>query len=124
MSVFADLTELTNYLRPTPIANETRATLLLEMAANLIRRRVSDVDTNTTYGNTAKFVQLEMVADALSPGEFRGRTSYSVSLDDAVESATLANPTATLVLTRAHLKLFGLSEDALPSWHFGDGPCP
>lgn len=123
MSIFADFSELEDYLRPQPVDNEVRATLLLEMAANLIRRRVTDVDTNATYGNTAKFVQLEMVADALSSGEFRGRTSFSVSLDDAVESATLSNPTATLVLTRGHLELFGLSDTPRPSWHFGDEPC-
>jgi hypothetical protein len=123
VTVFADFTELEEYLRPQPVDNEVRATLLLEMAANLIRRQVSDVDTNTEYASTGKFVQLEMVADALAPGEFRGRTSFSVSLDDAVESATLANPTATLVLTGAQLKLFGLSDTPRPSWNFGDEPC-
>lgn len=122
---YADTDEVAGQWRPLSEAERTRATALLEMAAILIRRHV-ELD-GLSFGDEklviAKQVSIDMVIDALTPGEHRGKASYSDTTGGIVESATLSNPKATVVFTIEQLALFGISPVPQPSWHFGDGAC-
>lgn len=121
---YATADEVAGQWRPLVSTEQTRATALLEMAAILLRRHVPLADLS--FGDerlvVAKQVSIDMVIDALTPGENRGKASYSTAVGGIVESATLLSPKATIVFTAEQRELFGLSKGALPSYYFGDEP--
>lgn len=98
----------------------TRARVVLGVASDLLRRRVPAVDTDPSLEGTAKYAVMQMTERALGAGRHAGQSSYSVTMDDVVESATLSNPDCEITLTASLLALFGLSSAAGPAWNFGD----
>lgn len=103
----------------------TRATALLDMAAILIDHHV-DVAGLPHGASIARQVSIDMVIEALeSAGRRGGVASYSVQLDNALDSRTYRDGdySTTVVLTGAQRALFGLSttEQSPVGW-FGDHP--
>lgn len=106
----------------------TRATALLEMAAILIDFHVdlAGLPADHPKLRVAKQVSIDMVIEALeSAGRRGGVASYSVQLDNALDSRTYRDGdySTTVVLTGAQRALFGLSttEQSPVGW-FGDHP--
>lgn len=109
--------------QPLTDQEKARAGALLGMAAVLLRRNVPDlVAPNAETVAVARQVSIDMVVDALLPGEHRGKASYSTTVGRIVDSATLLNPATTVVFTADQRALFGLSDTPSPSWRFGDAP--
>ncbi|WP_047888542.1 hypothetical protein [Rhodococcus sp. ARP2] len=119
---YATPAEIVAQWRPLTPEQTARSTALLDMAAIMLRRHV--VLDNLPLGDEkltiAKQVSIEMVIDALIPGDHRGKSAYAFTVGSIVESATLLNGTATLVFTTAQRDLFGLSLGAEPRYKFGD----
>ncbi|KQU30339.1 MULTISPECIES: hypothetical protein [unclassified Rhodococcus (in: high G+C Gram-positive bacteria)] len=117
-----DLDEFGKYWKSrTLTAQESiRASVVLGVASDLLRRRVPAVDSDPSLEGTAKYAVMQMTERALGAGKHSGMSSYSVTMDDVVESATLTNPDCEIVLTASLLALFGVSASAGPSWRFGD----
>lgn len=122
---YANADDLAGQWHPLSEVERTRATALLDMAAIILRRHVplDTLDFGDERLTIAKQVSIDMVIDALTPGDYRGRSSYSQTVGGIAESATLLNPSATLVFTEAQKELFGLPSGSQPSWYFGDGGC-
>lgn len=125
---YADSSDVAEQWRALSDAESTRADALLDMAEILIGHHVDLTGLATTdpQMRVAKQVSIDMVIEALAPG-VRGSSfsSYSVQIDDAVESATLRDgaDTSTITLTRGMLALFGLSQSGqMPVGYFGDCP--
>jgi hypothetical protein len=107
-----------------------RAEALLDLAAILIDRRVTFTGlSDDPLLTVAKQVSIEMVIDAVAVSEgkgARGKSSYTVTVDGAVESATLSKgggsnePSWVLMLTEGMLALFGVSASPEPKYYFGD----
>ncbi|GAA4809604.1 MULTISPECIES: hypothetical protein [Tomitella] len=119
MAAFATVEQLVAQWRPLKATEKVRAEKLLDMAAVLIRRHVTVVPGSEDE-STARQVSLEMVRAALLPGVHEGKSSYSDTAGDVVESATLLNPAATLRFTRDQKDLFGVGTASAPQWFFGD----
>ncbi|MGR6579271.1 hypothetical protein ACT89R_01700 [Rhodococcus qingshengii] len=119
---FATPDEVAGQWRPLNAVQQTRATALLDMAAIILRRHVP-LD-GLPYGDEnleiAKQVSIDMVIDALIPGEHRGKSSFSLGVGAEVESATLLNPSAKITFTADQRSLFGLCRGAEPRANFGD----
>ncbi|WLP90253.1 hypothetical protein [Gordonia sp. NB41Y] len=91
------------------------AGILLSAASTWIRNRrpgIADDDP------AAKIVCVEVVKAVLLPGQWQGFTSWSRAVDDAVLSATLADPAGALTFTDWHYELLGINRNALPVGHF------
>lgn len=120
---YASVDELIADWRPLTDQERSRAAKALQLAGILIRRNVDmsylDVDDEREF--IAREVSIDMVKAALSVTDDQyGKSSYSTSVGGIADSATLLNPTASLVLTLAHKELFGVGVTAKPSWNFGD----
>ncbi|WP_458681947.1 hypothetical protein [Prescottella equi] len=109
--------------QPLTAQEKARAGALLGMAAVLLRRNVPELaDPDAETEAVARQVSIDMVIDALLSGAHRGKSSYSTTVGRIVDSATLLNPSATVVFTTEQRALFGLSDTPSPSWYFGDAP--
>lgn len=123
---YADSSEVAEQWRALSSAEENRADALLDMAEILIGHHV-DLTGYVALDplmRVAKQVSIDMVREALTSGVRGGAvSSYSVTMDDAVESATYRDgaDTSTITLTRGMLALFGLSQSGqMPVGSFGD----
>ncbi|QDM56355.1 head-to-tail adaptor [Gordonia phage Sidious] len=101
-----------------------RATALLDMAAILIDRHVTDLSglaADHWKRRVAKQVSIDMVVDALESAVHRGGLSaHSVQIDDAVESRSYRDGeySTVLVFTAEMRAMFGIASVG-PSWRFG-----
>ncbi|AMS02755.1 head-to-tail adaptor [Gordonia phage Yeezy] len=101
-----------------------RATALLDMAAILIDRHVTDLSglaEDHWKQRVAKQVSIDMVVDALESAVHRGGLSaHSVQVDDAVESRSYRDGdySTVLVFTAEMRAMFGIASVG-PSWRFG-----
>lgn len=119
---FAIVDDIVEQWGPLDQYQRARATALLAEADRMLRRHVDFSDGDADNLDTAKQVSIDMVVDALIPGQHRGKSSYSLAAGSFQESATLLNPSATLVFTKAQRELFGVVQSAAPRWYFGDDP--
>lgn len=121
---FATPDELAAQWGPLDSIQQARSTALLDMAERMLRKHVdfSGAQAGDDLLEIAKQVSIDMVIDALIPGQHRGKSSYSLAAGSFQESATLLNPSATLVFTKDQRALFDLPGGASPRWYFGDDP--
>ncbi|MGR6028968.1 hypothetical protein ACS7JX_18970 [Rhodococcus erythropolis] len=118
---FAIVGEIVEQWGPLDEYQTARANALLAMAEAMLRKHVNP-DGDDHMLAIAKQVSIDMVISALIPGQHRGKTSYSLAAGSFQESATLLNPSATLVFTKEQRALFDLTANAAARWHFGDDP--
>lgn len=109
--------------RPTTADKIQEATNALELAAILIRRNIdmSNLDVDDDRLVIARHVSIDMVRPIVTmTTETYGKVQYSTTVGGIADSATLANPSATLYFTAAHKELFGVGPATAPQWRFGD----
>lgn len=111
---FVSVDALESLWRPLSGAEKEYAEILLAAASAWIREHkpgVADDDPN------AKIVTIEVVKAVLLPGQWSGYSSWSKTVGNRIEAATLANPTAALDFT-PYLTLLGISTRAMPVGNF------
>ncbi|MBR7191721.1 hypothetical protein [Gordonia sp. SCSIO 19800] len=125
---YAQHTDVAAQWRALSSEETTRATALLEMAAILIDFHVDLTGLPDSHPKirVAKQVSIDMVIEALeSAGHRGGVASYSVQLDNAIDSRTYreGDYSTSVVFTGAQRALFGLSStEQSPVGFFGDHP--
>ncbi|AMS03818.1 head-to-tail adaptor [Gordonia phage BaxterFox] len=124
MSSYAEPADIQAQWRTLTLQETARATALLDMAAILIDRHVTDVASlpdGHWKQRVAKQVSIDMVVDALESAVHRGGLSaHSVQVDDAVESRSYRDGdySTVLVFTAEMRAMFGIASVG-PSWRFG-----
>lgn len=115
MADFVTITELEGMWRPLTEPEKKFAELLITAASNWIRGKkpgVADTDP------AAKLVTIEVVKDALMPGDNAGYSSVSETVGGKTVARTLANAAAALRFTDHHYLMLGISISARPVGHF------
>lgn len=106
--------------RPFSDVDNRRAESLITAASRLLDRYVTIDRSEPEQMGLAKIVVVDMVAEALAPGEHRGHQSYSWRNGALSGSGTLVASAGALRLLDWHLAMFGASGALAPSWYFGD----
>lgn len=112
---FVTAANLESLWRPLSGAEKEYAEILIAAASAWIRDRRPDIDSDDP---AARLVVIEVVKAVLLPGQWQGYASWSKTVGERVEAATLANPTAALAFTDWHYELLGISRSARPVGHF------
>ncbi|MFI8590116.1 MULTISPECIES: hypothetical protein [Actinomycetes] len=106
--------------RPFSDVDTHRAGSLITAASRLLDQFVTVDRADPEQMGLAKIVVVDMVAEALAPGEYRGHQSYSWRNGALAGSGTLVATAGALRLLDWHLAMFGAPSALSPSWHFGD----
>lgn len=101
--------------RPLSGAEQEYAEILIAAASGWIRDRKPGIREDDP---AARIVCLEVVKAVLLPGQWQNFSSFSREIDDAVVSATLADPAGALTFTDWHYELLGINRNPLPVGHF------
>ena len=107
--------------RPFSDVDTHRAGSLIVAASRLLDQYVTINRSDPEQMGLAKIVVVDMVAEALAPGEYRGHQSYSWRNGALAGSGTLVATAGALRLLDWHLAMFGAPSSLSPSWHFGNG---
>lgn len=102
-------------------ADKYRAQSLVMAASRLLDSHVTINRDDDEQLKLAQVVVVDMVAEALAPGEYRGHQSYSWRNGALAGSGTLVATAGALRLLDWHLAMFGAPSSLAPSWSFGDG---
>lgn len=106
-------------LSPSDLAR----TEALVIAASRLLDQHATIDTgDADMVALARIVVVDMVAEVIAPGEYRGHQSYSWRNGSLAGSGTLVASAGSLRLLDWHLAMFGAPSALSPSWYFGDGP--
>jgi len=105
MAAFATFCDLEARWRPLSEAERTRADVLLEDASELVRSLNPNIDEQIAVGivreGVAKAVACAIVKRAMqSVGDYDGITQMSETTGPFTQSASFANPTGDLYLTK------------------------
>lgn len=97
-----------------------RAESLVVAASRLLDQHVQIDPGDSESLALAKIVVMDMVAEVIAPGEYRGHQSYSWRNGSLAGSGSLVASAGSLQLLDWHLAMFGAPSALSPSWYFGD----
>lgn len=120
--VYADPSEVAPHLgREFSDSDSYRAQSLVVAASKLLDLHVTINPDDKEQLDLARIVVIDMVTEALVPGEHRGHQSYSWRNGALAGSGTLVGTAGALRLLDWHVAMFGAPSSLSPSWYFGDG---
>lgn len=120
--VYAQVFDVANEVeRDFSDVDNHRAQSLVTAASRLLDQHVTVDRSDSEQLALAKIVVVDMVAEALVPGEHRGHQSYSWRNGGLAGSGTLVASAGALRLLDWHLAMFGAPSSLAPAWYFGDG---
>lgn len=102
----------------------TRTADLVVAASRLLSRHAQIDPGDPEHASLAKIVVVDMVAEVIAPGEYRGHQSYSWRNGALAGSGTLVAAVGSLRLLDWHLAMFDSPSAQAPSWYFGDEAAP
>lgn len=120
--VYAEASDVEAQIDRDLSSPELARTADLVVAASRLLGQHAQIDpSNTEHASLAKIVVVDMVADVIAHGEYRGHQSYSWRNGALAGSGTLVASAGSLRLLDWHLAMFDAESSQSPSWHFGDG---
>lgn len=130
MASFAEVTDLEARWRPLTIAEQARATVLLEDASAMLRVEMPTIDARlaatppTLDLQIPKIIVCKMVKRAMQAGdEGAGVGSLQQTAGPFSQSTTFSNPMGDLYLTKAERKMLGAGGTAAFSIDTRAGLC-
>ncbi|WP_141564768.1 hypothetical protein [Dietzia alimentaria] len=119
--LFADAQEVALQIdRDLSTSDLARTEALVVAASRLLDQHVQVDQGDDDSLALAKIVVVDMVAEVIAPGEYRGHQSYSWRNGALAGSGSLVASAGSLRLLDWHLAMFGAPSALSPSWDFGD----